>query len=108
MPIYEYRCEDCQQIFEEWQKDFEERQMPCPVCGGNSKRLISNTSFILKGGGWYATDYAHGSAQANGNGSKSTEASSESDASSSTGSEKTQQTQNSGSGTPSAPESSSS
>jgi putative FmdB family regulatory protein len=30
----------------------------CPECGGEVKKLISNTSFVLKGTGWYATDYA--------------------------------------------------
>ena len=64
MPIYEYRCCDCNQVFEEWQKDFENRDIPCPSCGGKSERLISNTSFILKGGGWYVTDYSRGSSQA--------------------------------------------
>lgn len=58
MPIYEYNCQDCKQIFEEWQKDYEERDIPCPVCGGKATRLISNTSFVLKGGGWYASGYS--------------------------------------------------
>jgi len=58
MPIYEYRCQECQQTFEEWQKDFTERQVPCPVCGGKAERLISNTSFVLKGGGWYSDLYS--------------------------------------------------
>lgn len=58
MPIYEYRCHDCEQIFEEWQKDFEDREIPCPMCGAESKRLISNTAFVLKGGGWYADLYS--------------------------------------------------
>lgn len=81
MPIYEYRCGDCEQIFEEWQTGFEERELPCPVCGGKSRRLISNTSFVLKGTGWYTTDYCRSSSGnggsggkaggANGNGSKS-------------------------------------
>ncbi len=66
MPIYEYCCIDCQQCFEEWQLDFEEREIPCPICGGDSKRLISNTAFVLKGSGWYVTDYSRG----NGSGSK--------------------------------------
>lgn len=57
MPIYEYRCQDCEQIFEEWQKDFKEQDVPCPVCGARAERLISSTSFILKGSGWYVTDY---------------------------------------------------
>lgn len=63
MPIYEYRCLDCAQLFEEWQKDFQSREVPCPVCGGKSERLISNTSFVLKGSGWYVTDYCGGSSQ---------------------------------------------
>jgi putative FmdB family regulatory protein len=58
MPIYEYRCQECQQTFEEWQKDFTERQAPCPVCGGKADRLISSTSFVLKGGGWYSDLYS--------------------------------------------------
>ncbi len=74
MPIYEYRCDDCQHLFEEWQKDFTERELTCPVCGGKAKRMISNTAFILKGSGWYVTDYAGKNASGgngdNGNGSK--------------------------------------
>lgn len=58
MPIYEYRCNECQQTFEEWQRDFAERQVPCPVCGAKADRLISSTSFVLKGGGWYADLYS--------------------------------------------------
>lgn len=68
MPIYEYRCEECAQVFEEWQNDFEERDAPCPVCGAHSKRLISHSAFILKGSGWYATDYSRKSSSENGNG----------------------------------------
>jgi putative FmdB family regulatory protein len=79
MPIYEYRCNECQQIFEEWQHDFKEREVPCPVCNSAAKRLISSTSFVLKGSGWYVTDYcnkrqsnAH-SASSNGDGDKKSE-----------------------------------
>ncbi len=68
MPIYEYRCEDCEQIFEEWQKDFKEQDVPCPVCGAQSRRLISNTSFILKGTGWYVTDYCKSGTSTNASG----------------------------------------
>lgn len=67
MPIYEYRCCDCEQIFEEWQKGFEEKDAPCPVCGHKAKRIISNTAFVLKGAGWYVTDYCRG-ASGGGNG----------------------------------------
>ncbi len=71
MPIYEYRCRECEQIFEEWQKDFEEREQHCPVCSGAAERIISNTSFVLKGSGWYVTDYCNKSSSNSGNGGAS-------------------------------------
>jgi len=58
MPIYEYECTKCGHVFEEWQNSFSEKEMTCPMCQGQAKRIISNTSFILKGSGWYVTDYA--------------------------------------------------
>ncbi|WP_457571024.1 FmdB family zinc ribbon protein [Desulfovulcanus sp.] len=67
MPIYEYRCNECQQVFEEWQKDFEEREVPCPICGGSATRLISHSAFILKGSGWYVTDYCNRKSSSNAN-----------------------------------------
>ncbi|GAU09143.1 FmdB family zinc ribbon protein [Desulfoplanes formicivorans] len=72
MPIYEYCCEDCGHIFEEWQSGFEEKHFPCPICTGDSKRIVSHTSFVLKGSGWYVTDYCnkHSSPSSSGNGSK--------------------------------------
>jgi putative FmdB family regulatory protein len=76
MPIYEYSCPECQHLFEEWQWDFRERTIQCPICGAEAKRMISNTAFILKGSGWYATDYSrsHASSSAgNGNGNGETE-----------------------------------
>lgn len=57
MPIYEYQCEGCQSVFEEWQSGFEEKDMECPECGLPAKRLISHSAFHLKGGGWYADGY---------------------------------------------------
>ncbi|MDD4953028.1 MAG: zinc ribbon domain-containing protein [Desulfovibrionaceae bacterium] len=75
MPIYEYQCGDCGQVFEEWQAGFKELGRKCPVCGGRSKRLISHTSFLLKGDGWYVTEYGKGNGRGpagngNGNGQK--------------------------------------
>lgn len=60
MPIYEYQCPKCGEIFEEWVNigDAEETQ-PCPKCGAQARHIISNTSFVLKGGGWYVTDYGY-------------------------------------------------
>lgn len=57
MPIYEYACDKCEHVFEEWQKDFDEHNLPCPKCGGSSHKIISHSAFVLKGSGWYVTDY---------------------------------------------------
>ncbi len=57
MPIYEYQCEKCRSIFEEWQSGFDDHEQACPDCGGQSRRLISHSSFHLKGGGWFADGY---------------------------------------------------
>jgi putative FmdB family regulatory protein len=59
MPIYEYRCTECQQVFEEWCKHVNDgmASRTCPICKGKANRLISNTTFALKGGGWYVTEY---------------------------------------------------
>lgn len=58
MPIYEYRCRKCGHEFEEWQKITDPPVEKCSACGGRASRLISQSSFILKGTGWYVTDYA--------------------------------------------------
>jgi putative FmdB family regulatory protein len=60
MPIYEYECENCGKQCEVIQKFNDEPLSSCPDCGGCMHKLISHTSFILKGTGWYATDYAAG------------------------------------------------
>src|SRR5216684_8633440 len=57
MPIYEYKCPKCG-VFEENQRITEPGLKRCPTCKSKVERLISATSFVLKGGGWYATDYA--------------------------------------------------
>ncbi|MDP6559068.1 MAG: zinc ribbon domain-containing protein [Candidatus Binatia bacterium] len=57
MPIYEYQCASCGQ-FEVTQRITEKSLSRCPNCGKKVRKLISNTSFQLKGTGWYLTDYA--------------------------------------------------
>jgi putative FmdB family regulatory protein len=57
MPIYEYDCVKCG-TFEVTQRITEKPLNKCPTCKGKVKKLISNTSFQLKGTGWYITDYA--------------------------------------------------
>jgi putative FmdB family regulatory protein len=57
MPIYEYACEHCG-VFEEMQRITDPPLAKCPKCKRKVRRLISQTSFQLKGSGWYVTDYA--------------------------------------------------
>lgn len=57
MPIYEYQCQKCG-TFETTQKITDKPLAKCPTCKGKVRKLISNTSFQLKGTGWYVTDYA--------------------------------------------------
>ena len=60
MPVYEYICPNCQHVFEEWLKISEAvENAPCPKCGSPSQHIISNTAFVLKGSGWYVTDYGY-------------------------------------------------
>jgi putative FmdB family regulatory protein len=59
MPIYEYECQACQHRFEEWQKMSDKPVRVCPKCKARRvEKLISHTSFQLKGGGWYSDLYA--------------------------------------------------
>lgn len=58
MPIYEYRCKKCSKEFELIQKITDEPASECPDCGGKIERLMSATSFSLKGSGWYKDGYA--------------------------------------------------
>ncbi len=58
MPIYEYRCTECGQQFETVQKFSDEPLKDCIYCGARVNKLISLSSFHLKGSGWYVTDYA--------------------------------------------------
>ena len=57
MPIYEYECSGCKGNFEFMQKITENPYTECTECGGELTRLISLSSFHLKGTGWYKTDY---------------------------------------------------
>lgn len=61
MPIYEYRCESCGHELEKLQSFRDPLLVTCPSCGDDAlKRLMSQTSFMLKGEGWYVTDYKNG------------------------------------------------
>ena len=61
MPIYEYRCADCDHQLEVVQKLSEDPIVSCPECKNDSlKRIISAAGFRLKGDGWYETDFKSG------------------------------------------------
>jgi putative FmdB family regulatory protein len=62
MPLYEYQCSKCGNVFEVIQKFSDEPVTVHEGCGGEVVKLISRSAFQLKGSGWYATDYARGSA----------------------------------------------
>ncbi|NQT10372.1 MAG: zinc ribbon domain-containing protein [Desulfobacteraceae bacterium] len=59
MPVYEYECTQCGKIEEVIQK-FSDKPLPnCKHCAGKLQKLISHSSFHLKGTGWYVTDYSN-------------------------------------------------
>lgn len=58
MPIYEYECDSCGAIEEVFQKISDKPLKKCGRCTGKLHKLISQSSFHLKGTGWYVTDYA--------------------------------------------------
>jgi len=57
MPIYEYQCNHCNEIFEIFHKIDEDCKVACPKCLSPAKKLISATNFVLKGSGFYVNDY---------------------------------------------------
>ncbi|NNG47230.1 MAG: zinc ribbon domain-containing protein [Deltaproteobacteria bacterium] len=59
MPIYEYQCRKCQRVTEKIQGVQDSPLRKCPSCGGKLEKMMSPGAFVLKGSGFYATDYAH-------------------------------------------------
>lgn len=57
MPIYEYKCRKCGKQFEAFQGITDPELKSCKFCKGRVDKIVSMTSFSLKGSGWYATDY---------------------------------------------------
>ena len=58
MPIYEYGCTKCGEIEEALQRFSDKPLTKCKHCSGRLHKLISQSTFHLKGTGWYVTDYA--------------------------------------------------
>jgi putative FmdB family regulatory protein len=57
MPIYEYQCDRCNEVFEIFHKIDEDCRVACPKCLGSVRKLISAPNFVLKGSGFYVNDY---------------------------------------------------
>jgi putative FmdB family regulatory protein len=73
MPTYEYQCTQCGHEFEREQRITEEPVQICPSCEASGvKRLISATSFVLKGSGWYSDLYSSGGKKKSDAGDKGT------------------------------------
>jgi putative FmdB family regulatory protein len=67
MPTYEYACKSCSHEFEREQRITDKPVKKCPECGAmQAKRLISLTSFVLKGDGWYNDLYSSSGGKKNG------------------------------------------
>ena len=58
MPIYEYRCDKCDQVFEALQRISDKPIDACRHCGGAAHRIVSSPAIQFLGSGWYVTDYA--------------------------------------------------
>ena len=60
MPIYDYKCSVCGHRFQKVRKITAEGSPDCPSCGAaETEKLISPSAFVLKGSGWYLTDYSN-------------------------------------------------
>lgn len=57
MPIYEYKCKECDSYFEKRQSVNDPPLRTCEKCSGELEKLISLSGFAFKGEGWYVTDY---------------------------------------------------
>ena len=64
MPVYEYECKECNKVFEIQQKMADQPLSNCPECQAPVKKLVSMSSFQLRGGGWYADGYSTSSGAA--------------------------------------------
>ena len=58
MPIYEFKCDSCGAVNEVIMGINDDNPKICSVCnGGPLKKIMSMNSFVLKGKGWYETDF---------------------------------------------------
>lgn len=79
MPIYEYECTQCGNVEEILQNFSDAPLATCPICSGKMNKLISQSTFHLKGSGWYVTDYSNKSSDNKKNVSSKSETSAQTD-----------------------------
>ena len=60
MPLYEYRCRQCERIFDRLERASEPTDGTCPDCGSAAARLLGAPALKFKGSGWYVNDYGKG------------------------------------------------
>lgn len=70
MPLYTYRCNDCDHEFQIRQRMVDDPLTECPVCEGSIRRVVSSVGVVFKGSGFYVTD--NRTSKVNGRGSRST------------------------------------
>jgi putative FmdB family regulatory protein len=56
VPTYGYRCQQCGEEFDLWQRMSDEAKADCPKCGAPGKRLFFPAGIVFKGTGFYKTD----------------------------------------------------
>lgn len=61
MPLYEYRCEACNQVHEALQKASDAPLTDCPACHEpRLRKLIGRVGVLFKGSGFHINDYSRG------------------------------------------------
>jgi putative FmdB family regulatory protein len=71
VPIYEYRCDDCETSFEVLQRMSDDPLETCEKCGGHLRKVLHPVAIHFKGSGFYTTDYGKGSGRRAGGGDDS-------------------------------------
>lgn len=56
MPLYTYRCNECDHEFQARQRMVDDPLTECPICGGSVRRIVSSVGVVFKGSGFYVTD----------------------------------------------------
>ncbi|HSH03534.1 MAG TPA: FmdB family zinc ribbon protein [Anaerolineae bacterium] len=86
MPLYTYKCEDCEHVFETRQRMTDDPLTDCPNCDGSIRRVVNAVGIVFKGSGFYVTDTRNGSSAVTATSGKSDKSETSSSSSSSSSS----------------------